>query len=281
MLPGKPTLFRIAPTPSGWLHQGNVWNFLLVHTLARLWNAQILLRIDDLDNTRFRPAYLDHIFETLDLLQIPFLGPQNPEQFQHTWSQHHRMPLYHEALKTLEQQQLLFESTLTRTQKQQQTPLQPPANNPEEKAYAYLPASAHHTQWQVSDQIKGPLMVPLNESMPQIIVRKKDGLPSYQLASVVDDHHFGVTHIVRGEDLLPSSAAQQIISSHLYQEPWKPWWIHHPLLLDDLGAKLSKSAGKNSSPPKWTPNTVQSIQDAVNRYVESNYSKLAPNRLEA
>jgi glutamyl-tRNA synthetase len=76
-------------------------------------------------------------------------------------------------------------------------------------------------------------------------VRQKTGLPSYQIASLVDDTHFGITHIVRGRDLHPSTLVQRRIASIL--APNHPFLsvvvYHHPLITDDRGTKLSKSQG--------------------------------------
>ena len=63
-------LTRIAPTPSGYLHLGNAYSFLLTKALAKKYDAKILLRIDDLDRDRYRPEFVQDIFDTLDYLEI-------------------------------------------------------------------------------------------------------------------------------------------------------------------------------------------------------------------
>ena len=93
---------RIAPTPSGLLHEGNGASFLLTYALARAYEGQILLRIDDLDAERMRIEYLDDIFRTLDWLGIEWdEGPTSVADFQQNWSQHHRLDLYQNALEEL------------------------------------------------------------------------------------------------------------------------------------------------------------------------------------
>ena len=75
-----PLKFRYAPTPSGFLHEGNICNFLLVWVLARASGGKILLRIDDLDRERFRKPYLEDIFRKLDSLGLDYdEGPAGPE----------------------------------------------------------------------------------------------------------------------------------------------------------------------------------------------------------
>lgn len=85
-------LTRIAPTPSGFLHLGNAFSFLKTKALAQKHNAKILLRIDDLDRERYRPEYVQDIFDTLDFLEIKIdLGPKNLQEFESEWSQVLRM----------------------------------------------------------------------------------------------------------------------------------------------------------------------------------------------
>jgi glutamyl-tRNA synthetase len=84
---------RIAPTPSGYLHLGNAYSFLLTKALAKKHGAKILLRIDDLDRDRYRPEYVEDIFATLDFLEIKIdQGPKNSKEMESTWSQVHRHP---------------------------------------------------------------------------------------------------------------------------------------------------------------------------------------------
>ncbi|RQP14538.1 MAG: tRNA glutamyl-Q synthetase, partial [Parapedobacter sp.] len=82
---------RIAPTPSGYLHLGNVFSFALTAALAKRSGAQILLRIDDLDYTRVKREYVEDIFHTLEFLKIPWHeGPRNYREYKQTYSQTYR-----------------------------------------------------------------------------------------------------------------------------------------------------------------------------------------------
>ena len=93
---------RLAPTPSGYLHLGNVVSFVTTAGLARKYGAKILLRMDDMDHDRVRPEYVQDIFDTLAYLKIPWdEGPRSVAESESNWSQRHRMPLYHEALLQL------------------------------------------------------------------------------------------------------------------------------------------------------------------------------------
>ena len=108
---------RIAPTPSGFLHLGNAYSFLLTKALAEKHGAKILLRIDDLDRERYRQEYVQDIFDTLDFLEIQIhQGPSSVAEFESQWTQQERMPLYQEALNQLQQSRLLFSCTCSRSQ---------------------------------------------------------------------------------------------------------------------------------------------------------------------
>lgn len=234
---------RLAPTPSGFLHAGNAFNFLLTAALARRFGASLLLRVDDLDHLRCRSAYFTDIFDTLDFLQIHCQeGPQDLAGVEAVWSQQRRMPLYNEALERLRSKDKVFACacsrfSLTRCDCQQKK----------------LPLNTHDTCWRlITDDkpilVKGAdcisLMARLPADMKNFVVRRKDGLPAYQLASVVDDLHFGIDFIVRGEDLWPSTLAQHYLSAMLEEPAFSDKrFHHHPLLKDAAGEKLSKSAG--------------------------------------
>jgi glutamyl-tRNA synthetase len=99
----------------------------------------------------------------------------------------------------------------------------------------------------VNDLFHGYRRFPLPASMQYFVVRKKDGFPAYQLTSVVDDIHFGVDMVVRGEDLFDSTLAQVYLSQLLAVNTFgQTAFFHHPLVQDAHGRKLSKSAGDRS-----------------------------------
>src|SRR3546814_5255566 len=98
----------IAPTPSGFLHLGNVLSFSLTAGLAAKMNARIVLRIDDLDRERVRKRYVQDIFDTLDFLEISWHeGPANFGEYQREHSQLHRLDLYRSEEHTSELQSLM------------------------------------------------------------------------------------------------------------------------------------------------------------------------------
>ncbi len=237
--------FRYAPTPSGYLHQGNLCNFLLTWLLARASGSPILLRIDDLDRERLRPAYLDYIFHTLDRFQLDYdEGPSGPEDFERKWSQRHRKNLYAESLDKLIASGRVYDCSCTRSQTQAGDTCRCKKNN----YPLHLPGTAW--KWSVlqedtfafTDVLAGPVSIS-DEEKADFTVRKKDGMASYQVTSLVDDHHFGITHLVRGIDLAASTAMQLQLDIHgLSGNFHRSTFFHHPLLNDERGDKLSKSA---------------------------------------
>jgi glutamyl/glutaminyl-tRNA synthetase len=257
--PGMQSLkTRFAPTPSGLLHPGNGLSFIITWVLARAAGASILLRIDDLDEQRRRLAYVEDIFYTLDWLGLDYdEGPAGVDDFLAHWSQRSRMDLYLQALGRLRHTtDGLYACCCTHRQLQ--------ASAVQKGIYAGscrragLSLDLPEVAWRLhvpeetrlwcrgwggaADQYLSPARL-----MGDFVVRKKDGDPAYQLSSVVDDLHFGVTAVVRGMDLLPSTAAQLYLASVLKEDVFLQLrFFHHPLLLDGAGEKLSKSQGAGS-----------------------------------
>jgi glutamyl-tRNA synthetase len=233
---------------------GNAFSFLLTTLIARKENGSILLRIDDIDSERTKPEYLQDIFESLEWLGIEWQeGPTGPDDFEENWSQHRRLDLYNSMLTQLRKQQLLFACNCSRKKLESF------------KTHAYpgiceslnLPKDASDTAWRLKvnseesitfqDQILGSVTFPLGQETGSFIVRKKDALPSYQLVSLADDTHFRINCVVRGEDLLPSTAMQLFMADKLHLEGFRQvGFYHHKLQRDESGQKLSKSAGSVS-----------------------------------
>src|SRR5580700_2367777 len=114
---------RIAPTPSGYLHLGNVLSFALTAGLARRSGASILLRIDDLDRDRLNREYVEDIFETLNFLGIPWdEGPRDVGEFERAWSQVHRLGMYGEALERLRMSGKVFACDCSRSKILRESP---------------------------------------------------------------------------------------------------------------------------------------------------------------
>lgn len=109
---------RIAPTPSGFLHVGNVYNFLLTYLFTRAFDGILYLRIDDYDLPRYRRQYVENIFRVLDMLGIDFDGgPSGVEEFETKFSSKFRLDSYKNALKMLEQKGVCYACGCTHSMK--------------------------------------------------------------------------------------------------------------------------------------------------------------------
>jgi glutamyl/glutaminyl-tRNA synthetase len=233
---------RLAPTPSGYLHLGNAVNFVLTWLLVRRAGGTLHLRIDDLDRARLRRSYLENIFRVVDWLGLDYdQGPSGPDDFLRHYSQLLHLPSYNQILRRLAQRpDLLQGSVRSRTGGAAEAAVA--LATPGVAWRAQVPAGTAIT-W--GDSMQGALAVPLAAEMPDFVVRKKDGVAAYQLASVVDDLRLGTTLIVRGLDLLASTAAQLWLAAQLPETarfaPAHIQFYHHGLLTDAAGHKLSKT----------------------------------------
>lgn len=246
--------FRLAPTPSGFLHKGNTFNFLLNWMYSRQLGANILLRIDDLDAARSRVEYLEDIFETLHWLEIDWnLGPKDVNDFQQNWSQTLRLPNYQAQLEKLVAKGLVFACDCSRKSLQEAgfTGAYPGIcenkNLPLNNDFAWRVRVPVGEVISIQDAKVGLINVNLSATLGSFVIKTREGIPAYQLASLCDDVQFGVTHVIRGQDLLASTAAQLYLAKILVLEIFQNiQFYHHPLITDLAGNKLSKSAGSFS-----------------------------------
>ncbi|MBE9585958.1 tRNA glutamyl-Q synthetase [Mucilaginibacter sp. JRF] len=240
---------RIAPTPSGYLHVGNALSFIITAGLANETGAQTLLRIDDMDRDRADDLYVQDVFDTLQFLDIPWQqGPRDLQEYKGQWSQIFRLDRYNAALERLRQSGQIFACNCSRSQ------LKGHAAYPGTCRHKNIPLDAPEVSWRLKTEpasisvknLNGYITEDLPAEMTDFVVRKKDGYPAYQLSSVIDDVHFGVDLIVRGQDLWASTLAQLYLSRVLGLPFGGAAFYHHRLLLGSDGTKLSKSAGATS-----------------------------------
>ncbi len=238
-------LTRIAPTPSGFLHEGNRLNFKRTADLAEEVGAVVALRIDDADASRYRREYAEDIFTTLHEMGITWTrGPRDVDDFESAWSQRAKTEYYRaELTKALERGLPAYACACSRSQqsrpatggcvgdcRSRDLPLEPGATA---LRVVVPPGTIVHA---------GDVVVRLDVDMGDFVVWRRDDLPAYQLVSVVEDRDLGATHIVRGRDLVPSTAAQIHMSRWLDAElVAQATYVHHGLVTDTSGAKLSKS----------------------------------------
>lgn len=248
---------RIAPTPSGFLHAGNAINFLLIEKIAKLTGSRILLRIDDLDTDRMRSVYLQDVFDSLEWLGIEWqIGPRDPEDHLRNWSQQFRLARYLKILDGLRELGVLYACNCSRSKLAGLKPHHHECRNAgcdlDERGMSWRIRIDPGTRITFHDLNGIERKLDVHDLIGDTTLRQRaiNGsvpMPAYQIASLADDLDRKVSVIVRGADLLPSTAIQLHLASLLgLPEFLRIRFWHHPLIKDADGKKLSKSAGATS-----------------------------------
>jgi glutamyl-tRNA synthetase len=253
-----PIRTRFAPSPTGFLHLGNVRTALFAWLAARSTGGSFVLRIEDTDQGRYVPESEAAILETLRWLELTWDegpevgGPHGP------YIQSLRLDLYAESAGRLVDSGAAYWCTcaperLTEMRLEQQRLHQPPRYDRRcltrqdevaaERA-AGMPAVLRlrmpegGTQW--DDAVHGPIRYE-NADIDDQVLLKSDGFPTYHLAVVVDDHAMEITHVIRSDEWIPSTPKHLAIYAALGWEP--PVFCHVPTVLDEARQKLSKRRG--------------------------------------
>jgi glutamyl-tRNA synthetase len=243
------TVTRFAPSPTGYLHIGNLRAALFNHAIARSAGGTFILRLDDTDPVRSKEEYVEGIREDLTWLGL-------------TWDREERQSLrtaaYEAAMRGLVEAGRVYEcfetaAELDLRRKKQLSMGRPPVYDraalrlsEEEKDALRAERPSHwrflldpgRIEWE--DGIRGPVSIDA-ESVSDPVIRKEDGQWLYTFASSVDDGEMGVTDVVRGEDHVTNTATQIQIIRALGHEP--PRFAHHSLLTGPQGEGLSKRLG--------------------------------------
>lgn len=247
-----PYIGRLAPSPTGLLHLGHAATFWTAHQRAREAGGTLLLRNEDLDPDRSRPEYVDAMLEDLAWLGIAWQPPM--------LSQSTRLAAYRAAFDRLLAAGAVYPCTCSRRELARMT--HAPHDDDDEPVYAGKCRPAPGTISAFDPQANYRFRVPDGEVVafhdsglgPQSFTAGRDfgdfllwrralrsgdsGLPSYQLACVIDDDFTGITEVVRGADLLRSTARQILLERALGLR--SPAWFHTPLLRDSSGVRLAK-----------------------------------------
>jgi glutamyl/glutaminyl-tRNA synthetase len=251
---------RFAPTPSGYLHAGNAVNALLVAWLARANDGAVAVRIDDMDAARYRSQYVDDVFDVLAWLGVEWqLGPTSSAEFDEQYSLRRRTEYYRSELRAAADRGLeLYACRCSRSQL-----IRPPTGGCpggcREAGHAFVVGES---------AIRAHVPGDVCPEMGDVVLWRRDDLPAYHLASVIEDRDLGVTHVVRGDDLRPSTAIQLHLARYLDAASFTAArFVHHGLLTDETGAKLSKSVLTASStragPLLRTSVTRESVANAA------------------
>src|SRR5512145_720150 len=240
---------RLAPSPTGHMHLGHARTFLLAYWSIRQKGGRLLLRLEDLDQERSASKYIDATLRDFEWLGIEWDGePQ---------LQSERVHQIREQALALYRSGHAYPCTCTKADLR--AALSAPQEGQSELRYsgrcrgryatlesaasapgkgAALRFAVPEGPVTVEDQFVGPSTFDAAAECGDFLVLRKDQVPSYQLAVVVDDAVSGVTEVVRGDDLLPSAARQQLLARALSQP--SPEWYHVPLVVDDLGRRFAK-----------------------------------------
>ncbi len=250
---------RFAPSPSGYLHMGNLLAMLLAWLDCRARGGRLIFRMEDLDPVRTSPAYARAIADDLRWLGLGWdEGYPDP-----AYCQSSRTELYEAAFRTLEARGLVYPCWCSRAQRLAAASAPHPGEQTcdprcrcarlTEPEKADLLAAGRKPAWKVrvpdetvtvQDGHYGTCAQDLARDGGDFILRRADGVYAYQLAVSVDDMAMGVTHVVRGRDLLASAPRQSWLIRTLGGTP--PAYCHLPLLTDG-GGKLSKRLGSLST----------------------------------
>ena len=240
---------RFAPSPTGRLHLGHAYSAAMGHARAHQSGGKFLLRIEDLDQTRSRPEFVDAIYEDLAWLGLDWAEP--------VFVQSQRTAAYEKALDRLRERGLAYACFCTRADIAQSLTaphgdaatsypgtcralsddLQRRATTPHcwrlDSAKALVIAGL--PSWREAD---GQEFTATERDIGDAILARKDAPASYHLSCVVDDAASGVTLVVRGADLRPSTPIQRLLQQLLGLP--EPVYLHHPLVTHANGGRLAK-----------------------------------------
>ena len=251
------TVTRIAPSPTGDPHVGTAYMSLFDYVLARQQGGTFILRVEDTDQKRYQPEAEAKVMNALAWLGLepdesPAKGGPNAP-----YRQTERKEMYHKYVQQLLDEGKAYRAFETadelaairaelqakglgygydgRGQNLSKEESDRRAAAGEPFAVRLITPDAGETV--VNDLLRGEIRIP-NREVPDAVLLKSDGLPTYHLAVVVDDHLMNVTHAVRGEEWIPTAP----IHVRLYEAfGWpEPVWVHMPVLKNASGKKLSK-----------------------------------------
>ena len=242
---------RLAPSPTGLLHLGHAKTFWTAQARAQAAGGHLLLRNDDLDAGRCRPEFVEAMTEDLAWLGLHWVEPMI--------TQSHRRSLYRAALVQLHGGGFIYPCTRSRRDvlaaisaphdtDETAEPVFPPEFRPAAPTPCPPLTDPVTTNWRFrvpdgeelifTDGRRGEQRASAGRDFGDFLVWRKDDLPSYQLACVVDDAALNITEVVRGEDLSQSTFRQLLIYRALNYRA--PAFYHCPLLTDERGVRLAK-----------------------------------------
>lgn len=256
---------RLAPTPSGALHAGNAFSFLLAWLWARSQGGKVVLRIEDVDTSRARPDWIEAVFLDLEWLGLDWdEGPEGPTDHQSTFRQSskERQDRYAVIWRDWTESGLLYPCRCTRADLRTDAPQVERIHDDLPPGVPYsgrcrsrtaLDAAASDA-WRlrlpalpsrIDDLWMGRRNLSQMSDIGDPVLRRGDGCTAYHLAVCADDADQRITHVVRGRDLLGFAH----LHSHLHEllnNSCPPAFVHHALLGDAQGMRMAKRIGSSS-----------------------------------
>jgi len=271
---------RFAPSPTGALHIGGVRTALYNYLFARQHGGDLVFRIEDTDSSRFVPGAEEYIIESFRWLGIQFDEGVSFGGDKGPYRQSERRDIYKRYVRQLldaDKAYIAFDTPQELEQKRQQVPnfqydshtrleMRNSLTLPQSEVDALMAAGHQYVvrfkveaghEILVNDLIRGEVRVKSDICDDKVLYKSADELPTYHLANIVDDHLMEITHVIRGEEWLPSAPLHVMLYEAFGWADTMPQFAHLPLLLKPDGkGKLSKRDGDRLGfpvfPLQWT-----------------------------
>lgn len=254
---------RYAPSPTGYMHIGNLRTAIFEYLLAKKYNGDFILRIEDTDQERQVEGAIDFIYNTLDICGFKIDEGPNNEKGYGPYIQSQRKDIYKEyALKLVEMGKAYYcfcsEEELANMRARA---------DERKKPFLYDGRCSRLSKEKIEENLKNGVPYVIRQKMPKTgetlvedviygkikidnsilddqILLKSDGFPTYNFANVIDDHLMEITHVIRGKEYLDQTAKYNLLYEAFGWE--KPTYIHVAMVLGEDGNKLSKRNGDAS-----------------------------------
>ena len=254
---------RFAPSPTGYMHIGNLRTAIFEYLLAKKYNGSFILRIEDTDQTREVEGAIDFIYKTLELCGFSIdEGPNNDKGYG-PYIQSERKDIYKKYAEELVEKGKAYycfcsEEELEAMRKRAEARKRP---------FVYDGRCSRLSKEKIAENLANGIPYVIRQKMPKTgvtvvediiygrikidnsilddqILLKSDGFPTYNFANVVDDHLMDITHVIRGKEYLDQTAKYNLLYEAFGWE--KPTYIHVAMVLGEDGNKLSKRNGDAS-----------------------------------
>lgn len=245
------TRTRFAPSPTGFIHLGNIRSALYPWAFARSTGGDFILRIEDTDLERSTQAAVDVILEGMAWLGLdhdegPFYQMQRMDRYKEVLAQMQQQGLVYPCYMSVEELDALREKQMAAKQKPRYDgtwrpepgKTLPPVPEAVKPVLRFRNPQGGVVAW--DDKVKGRVEVS-NEELDDLVIARPDGTPTYNFCVVVDDIDMAITHVIRGDDHVNNTPRQINIFRALGKEP--PVYAHLPTVLNEQGEKMSKRHG--------------------------------------